>query len=158
MVLLIPFGFVRDDRAAPIEPGDGAPGLAVTDAFFLLRDAVHARLQRLAPAQTGIDQIMFPGNTWPPGSPGDNRLQFFGAHDRAQAMSGGVIVVVDQHSGTNQILARWTYGADASVLMTAVGTQHSFGVSNPFAPDAARVAQLYVVFADVEISRALCCS
>src|SRR5262245_30388962 len=47
--------FVRDHCAAPVEFGDRAPGSAVTDALFLLRYTVNARLQCVFPARTGVN-------------------------------------------------------------------------------------------------------
>ena len=66
-------------------------------------------------------------------------------------MRRGVIVIVDQHRGANQIFAGGADAADARILMAGFFAQRLFGVPDAFAPDIARVAQLDFVFADVKI-------
>ena len=79
-VLIQTFGLVGDDGAAPIQLGDRAPRFAVADALFLMRGAVRARLQRLAPAQTGVDKRLLVVHVRPLGAPGDEGLHFLRAH------------------------------------------------------------------------------
>src|ERR687896_1432852 len=71
-------------------------------------------------------------------------------------MSGGVIVIVDQHGRANEVLARGTDAANARVLVAGVGAQSFFGFSDAFPPDMAGITQLDFIFADVEISGFLC--
>jgi hypothetical protein len=71
-------------------------------------------------------------------------------------MCCGVIVVVDEHRCSNEMLARRTDGADARVLVTGFGAQQIFGCAYAFAPHFACVAEFNLVFADIEIGR-LCC-
>ena len=70
-------------------------------------------------------------------------------------MRRGVIVVVDQHGGADEIFARRSDGADAGVLMAGFFAQRVFGLADAFAPDMAGIAQLDFVFTDVEILRRL---
>src|SRR5690606_5759698 len=77
------------------------------------------------------------------------------AHYRAQTVRRGVIVVVDQHGCTNKVFSRWPDAADARIQMTRVPAQNILCVSDAFAPDMARVAQLDFVFADIKILRCL---
>src|SRR4029434_2676785 len=150
-ILVQTAGFVCDDGAAPIQFGDGAPGIPMADAFFLLRNGIDAWLQRLPPAQAGFNKHRFIVYLRPLGTPDNDGLQLLGAHHCAQTVSCRVVVVVDEHGSANEVLARWADGADARVLMTRLRTQHRFGVAHAFAPDAAGVAQFYFVFADIKI-------
>ena len=153
VVLVQAAGFVGDDRAAPIQFRDGAPRVPVTHALLLLRNAVNAGLQRLPPAQTGIDQILFADDPWSLCAPDDNRFQLLGTHHSAQTVSGSVIVIVDEHGRTNEIFARRADAADARVRVAGLGAQHFFGFARSFTPDAPGVAQFDLVFADVKIHR-----
>ena len=116
-VLIQAFGFVGDDGAAPIQLRDRAPGFAMADALFLMRGAVRARLQRLAPAHTGVDERLLVVHARPFGAPGDDGFQFLRAHYGAQAVRRGVVVIIDQHGGADQIFARRADAADARIQM-----------------------------------------
>ena len=70
-------------------------------------------------------------------------------------MGRGVIVVVDQHGGADEIFARGSDGADAGILVAGFLAQRVFGLADAFAPDMACIAQLDFVFTDVEILRRL---
>ena len=130
----------------------------MTHALLLLRNGVNAGLQRLPPAQTGIDQILFADDPWPLCSPDDNRFQLLGTHHSAQAMSGGVIVIVDEHGRANEIFARRTDATDARVRVAGLGAQHFFGFARALTPDAPGVAQFDLVFAKVKIRWLLRCA
>ena len=90
----------------------------------------------------------------PFGAPGDEGFQFFRAHYGAQTMGSGVIVIVDQHSGADQIFSRGSDTADARVLMAGFRAQSFFGGAHAFAPHMTGIAEFDFVLADIEVGSA----
>ena len=118
---------------------------------FLLFDIVL--LQCLAPAPTGVHERGLVANTWARGARDDDRFELFRAQDSATAMGGEVIIVVGEHGGAIQMLAR---GSDAEHL--SVATPHEFaqaifGVAGSQAPDRCGIAQFGLAFVDIQINR-----
>src|SRR6185295_16532086 len=91
----------------------------------------------------------------PFGSPSDEGFQFFRAHNGAQTMSGGVIVIVDQHGGADKIFSRGSDTADARVLMAGFRAQSFFGGAHAFAPHMTGIAEFDFVLSDIKIGRVL---
>src|SRR5262245_47069923 len=139
-ILVQATGFIGDNRAAPVQFGDRAPGIPMADAFFPLPHCVDAWLQRLSPAEPRRNERRLIVYLRPLGTPNNDSLQLFGAHHRAQTVSRRVVVIVDEHGSANEVLARRADGANARVLMTRLHTQHRFRVAHAFAPDAAGIA------------------
>src|SRR6185436_9974943 len=70
-ILIQAFGFVGDDRAAPVELGNATPVFAVANAGETFLDRRFARRNRFRPADAGVDQSMLVMQTRPFGAPGD---------------------------------------------------------------------------------------
>jgi hypothetical protein len=107
----------------------------------------------LSPALAGRQQRLAVVDRGPLRAARHDRLQLLGAHHRADAVRREVVVVVHQHRGMDQVLARWADARHSCILVADLAPQLVLRVPRAEPPHALRVAQLRHPVVDVEVDR-----